>query len=118
MKPWDIYTNGSKRPDDAFIIPLWDQFVPKDFSFAIIPSDYKNNINIVYIVPTEYFDKEHCLYIDSMPIVNILPPYLEEIFEGAYEAHNASREKIKQDMKAIGFVWSYFLEIFLEKNNF
>jgi hypothetical protein len=101
MRPWLVKTNN-KNVADSFYIPLWAPYKPKDFYFAVIwEEDVKTTI--VYIVPADYFDLSGKMFEDSMPILQYLPTYLEEVAECEYETHTPILE-VQRDMVKIGFI--------------
>ena len=113
MKPWEIKSSG-KKPTDAFLIPLWAEFRPKDFYFA---TSHDEESTVVYIVPADYYEKFGCMYDDSIPIVQHLPNYLEEIFECVYEApREMNLDFIHADMLRRGFSHNYFFQQFIDRN--
>ena len=109
MKPWTIKTFGSKRPDDSFTIPLWNPYKPKDFYFA---TQWENECNstIVYIVPKEFYETHSRMYDDSIPIIQHLPNYFEEISEGIYEASRMDEAAVRTDMMFRGFIHDDFFQ--------
>jgi hypothetical protein len=110
MKPWELNKNN-KRVADEFYIPLFDLYKPKDFYFAVIwEEDVKTTI--VYIVPADYYDLSGKMYEDSMPIVQHIPPYLEEVSEGEYETHTPIL-KVQHDMVKAGFVHNMFFQRYI-----
>jgi hypothetical protein len=114
MRPWDISTMNGKRVSDDFIIPLWKDFRPTDFFFAIREGFEDHTSTIVYITPIEYFSKFHYMFGDSMPIINLLPEYLEEVHEGFYEVETLSVEKVKEDLLVRGFIHSSVFQSFTD----
>lgn len=113
MKPWDIKTTGNK-PTDDFLVPLWAQFRPKDFYFA---SQWMDDVGstLIYIVPSEYFDKFGNMYEDSMPIVHYLPEYLEEILPCVYEAEDIMMYRVEQELKSYGFNHNRWFQKFIDE---
>lgn len=101
MYPWDIRGTGDRKPTDEFTVPLWARFEHKDFYFT---SHYQKDtkVTIVYIVPAEYFHKTGLMYDDSMPILHLLPPYLEEIMEGIYET-SYNPDYVIHNLSTLGF---------------
>lgn len=116
MKPWDYYQVGQKpsKAFDEFIVPLWGKLWPKDFYFAYHYSDECNS-TIVYIAPVEYFDNNASMFDDSMPIMHLLPNYLEEIMECVYEV--SGKPDIEKDMKRLGFVHCHFFQRYIDESN-
>lgn len=113
MKPWEVHSNN-RKPADEFTIPLWAQFKPCDFYFALSISD---NAVIAYIVPAEFWEKTTRIFYDSMPIVHHLPNYLEEIFEGGYEADsNISQAEVSNDLLRLGFSHNHFFQRYIDQN--
>lgn len=113
MKPWSIKSVG-KKPADSFIIPLWEPYKPKDFYFAILIVD---NITIVYIVPSEFYNSTGAMFNDSMPIIQHLPSYLVEILEGVYEVEHVGYNIVKQDLLNKGFVNNDFFQKYIERSH-
>ena len=112
MKPWDIDT--SKKPTDDFTIPLWAPFKPSDFYFA---SSISDGVVVIYIVPSDFWDKNARTFHDSMPIIQHLPNYLQEIFEGGYEADvGFPLEEISRDLLRRGFSHNHFFQKYIDQN--
>lgn len=117
MKPWDVrFTN--KKPSDAFLIPLWKDFLPKDFYFtaAAKERDNKRRYTKIYVVPIGYFDLTSCMYFDSLPIINILPIYIEEVSDCIYETYY-NPEYVINHMEELGFVRNIYFDNFVVKKN-
>lgn len=113
VKPWEI--RSSKKPSDAFTIPLWAAFKPSDFYFA---SSLSEDVVIIYIVPAEHWDRSCKTFHDSMPIVQHLPNYLQEIFEGAYEADEGlTTQDVCRDLLRRGFTHNHFFQRYIDQYN-
>jgi len=113
MKPWDIHTHG-KKPDDAFTLPLWAPFGPDAFYFA---TTFMDGVAVIYIVPVDYWNLNARTFHDSMPIVHHLPNYLEEIFEGAYEAEKGIQlSEVSRDLLRKGFTHNHFFQRYIDQN--
>lgn len=103
--PWDIDRSASSKDQDLidwWKLPLWQAMRPKDFIFGM-HFNIKTDITLVFIVPLEYFEQHQIMYQDSMPIGKMLPEYLIEFAEGAYET-NKKFFNVKEDMLKIGFI--------------
>lgn len=114
MKPWQIHSSG-KKVEDSFIVPLWAEFKPRDFYFA---SQWEDDVKtaVIYLVPREVFDKTGRMFEDSMPIIQHLPEYLEEILCGVYEADGIPQHLVEDDLKLRGFEHNIFFQKFVEQN--
>src|SRR5258708_6773525 len=114
MKPWDIKGNFDGRgSSDAFTMPLWEKFDPTDFYFALrVESDV--NMTIACFVPAEYFDLSGKMFYDSMPITKHIPPYLEEILPGMYEADIPIHE-VRRVLLDRGFTYNHFFQKVVDK---
>jgi hypothetical protein len=116
MKPWTIKKNANgQRPTDEFTLPLWADFKPKDFYFAIRWED-DVKMTVVCIVPVEYFDSKNEMLDDSMPIVQYLPNYLEEIVPGMYET-DVSPHEVRRNLVEWGFRHNHFFQKFIDTQN-
>lgn len=107
MKPWALKTE-TRRPDDSFTIPLWAPYKPKDFYFAIIWED-ETKTTVVYIVPGDYYDLTGKMFDDSIPIIQYLPSYLEEVSECEYETTKPMTE-VQRDMTKLGFMNDHYFQ--------
>lgn len=116
MKPWDTQTKAGKKPTDEFLIPLWADFKPKDFYFAIQWHD-DVEATVIYMVPVDYYDLHNKMLNDSMPIVHLLPAYFEETIECIYEADAIPVERVVHDLTSRGFSHNYFFQQYIDKNN-
>lgn len=112
MKPWTFY-NGKTRPTDAFIIPLWASFKPKDFYIALLWHK-ETRTTTVYVVPSEFYDRNGCMFEDSIPIVQHLPNYMEEVLEGVYEADNVPIDVVSRDLFKRGFSHNHYFQRFID----
>ena len=110
-KPWHVKYLAQK-PSDDFIIPLWKGFKPKDFYFA---TSWESETVLVYIVPCDYYISHAELYYDSMPIVHLLPDYLEEISDCIYKTNSISQHLVHKDMLASGFLNNFFLQKYIDQ---
>lgn len=116
MKPWTIKKSANgRRPADEFTIPLWADFKPKDFYFAIYWQD-DVKMTVVCIAPIEYFDSNNKMFDDSMPIVQYLPNYLEEIVPGMYET-DISPHEVRRNLVEWGFKHNHFFQKFIDAQN-
>ena len=113
MRPWNIKTNG-KKPSDAFMLPLWADFRPHNFYFAIRQVE---TVVMVFIVPKEYFDEYGVMYEDSIPIVQYIPNYLIETIECIYEVEGIKLEDVRRDLIARGFSYGHFFQNFVDRSN-
>lgn len=113
MKPWNIsFAHDDKERLDAFTIPLWQEFNHKDFYFAI---QYQYESTLVFIVPKEYYDDKAVMFDDSMPIVQLLPESLIEIYSGVYETKKSLND-IKRELSEMGFIYDHFFQEFINNN--
>jgi hypothetical protein len=102
-KPWDIYTTRDHRPSDEFYVSLWRDFKPFDFLFSI-NVDTDAECAVLHLVPKEYFNVKGTMFDDSIPIVQYLPPYLEEVYEASYLIDaDFGPAKAQADMISRGF---------------
>jgi hypothetical protein len=112
MKPWALKLND--RADDNFTVPLWEHYKPKDFYFATQwEEDVKSTI--VYIVPADYFDVSGKMFSDSMPIVQYLPSYMEEVSECEYEC-KVPILNVQHDLLMIGFTHNQSFQRYIDKH--
>jgi len=104
MKPWEIINSSpNESPDDKLLLNSWKRFKQQDFYFAL-HTDQKSQHTIVYLCPKEYFDTTGWMFEDSIPIVHLLPDYLEEVLEAIYETSHP-KDRVLRDLCSRRFVW-------------
>ena len=109
MKPWELATSD-KRLDENKYQASWIGYMPRDFYFAI---KFDNDVAVIYIVPKQYFNLKKNMYELSMPIVHLLPEFLEETMPGIYEAKNVDRYTVNNEMVKRGFDYNVQFQVFI-----
>lgn len=96
---------GSKN--ESLYWELCKNSTPADFYFAVSNSldfdpDENDAFTFVSIVPKAYFNKEGCMWDQSMKLDHILPEDLGEEMESIWGTHR-DIEEVRKDMLARGF---------------
>lgn len=102
IKPWTIHAPENQTLSDDFFVPLWKDFTPKDFYFAI---QYEKDTacTLIYITPRDFYLEFGKMYNESLPIIQFLPTYLEEVFESVYETI-VETWQVRSDLFQKGFI--------------
>jgi hypothetical protein len=85
--PWALYEDG-ETPTDGELLLAWNAFKPQDFLFGI-KWDKVDEMTIVVIIPAIFFEREHKMFHDSIPVVvKYLPSNLYETVACVYETED------------------------------
>lgn len=112
MKPWE-----SPQPDED-IIDAWEAIHTRQLYYAT--TSHKEGgmtKTFVFIVPGDFFDETGFMYANSMPIVPLLPVYLDEIADNVYET--AIRENlVSLALMQLGFIHDPKFQTFIEQHGY
>jgi len=102
MATWEDPPYGS---DDY--TTLCENSKPSDFYFAIsnnlaFSDDEEDEGTFIAVVPKAYFNKEKCMWDQSMQIEHLFPDDFSEAMECIWESDRSS-EDVKADLIAKGF---------------
>ena len=108
-KPWEMV-----EPDED-IIPVWERCATREFYYAT--GLQIGGKTLVFVVPADFFNAEGLMYGWSMPIVPLIPMYLQEISPSIYETSLCERQA-SLDMLQRGFIHDNKFQDFIEKSGY